>query len=59
MGSMALVMEESKKIQLGVCEICGLSVTLWDENFGMLGVRYEGLLIVHDACQYGKLAVSL
>ena len=56
---MALVMEESKKIQLGVCEICGLSVTLWDENFGMLGVRYEGLLIVHDACQYGKLAVSL
>lgn len=57
-SDMALIMEESKTVHLGVCKICHFTVTAWDEHFGMLGAKFEGEGVSHDACTTGKLAVS-
>lgn len=51
------MIEESKTVHLGICQVCDFPVTLWDEYFGPYGAKFEGENVSHDACVTGKLAV--
>ena len=58
MDLMAEFQKEAMRVSLGDCQICYLSVTLWDSEYGDMGSHYVGESIYHEACLDGRMAVA-
>jgi len=57
-AELAEIQQEAMKVWLGECEICELSVTQWDADFGDMGVKYMGDDVFHEACHDGRMPVA-
>ena len=58
MAAFAELQQEAAKVWLGECEVCELSVTQWDADFGDMGVKYLGDNVFHEACLDGSMPVA-